>query len=188
MDGPLEYLLHSQITDLFVHNTGNQERCSKHSRTNKRRRPGSRYLENCSWNTTKPAKRTFGFLSKVWINQGRGASPPNFTSHSVCEGQKDSSVCHWSYSDSQTSQILRDLNSLQGEMDKSPISNEQKQLPPKMNSLFGKWIKVLFLTNKLFAIDTCRETENPFSQMESHWAYQPHSRAGFMPSRWSMKN
>lgn len=95
VDGPLEYLLHSQITDLFVHNTGNREHCSKHSRTNKRRRTGSRYLENCSWNTAKPAKRTFGFLSKVWINQGRGASPPNFTSHSVCEGQQDSPVCHW---------------------------------------------------------------------------------------------
>lgn len=40
--------------------------------------------------------------------------------------------------------------------------------------------KVPSQTKSLFEIDACWEKENQFAPRESHWVYQPYSRAGLM--------
>lgn len=44
-------------------------------------------------------------------------------------------------------------------------------------------------TEKLLTIATCWQRENQFPSMQCHWVYQPHSRAGLLPSSsWLTQN
>lgn len=40
-----------------------------------------------------------------------------------------------------------------------------------------KWTQSSISNQNLFALDTSWQEENPFSPMEYHWVYQPHSKA-----------